>query len=138
MVCGYNYLTMHTKLFKQTFLLFCVIAILKFVGDMLYLFDSLWWYDIVLHFLGGGLVAMAVFVIWNIFKLPILKNNTMVFFVIIFSLIMSVLWEYYELYFGLTTLSDGLVYRFDTTKDLIMDILGIFCGIFYSFKLKNE
>jgi hypothetical protein len=131
---------MKTKLFKSAFLILCVIGLLNMIGTGLYLYDTVWWYDIVLHILSGFLVAITVFIIFNFFKpLAVTPRRKVIFVAIISVFIVGVLWELYELYFRMTFLSDGVVYVFDTTKDIIDDMLGGFIGALYSIKiLKNN
>ena len=51
-----------------------------------------------------------------------------------FAILVGVLWEIFELHFGITLLSDGIIYIRDTASDLIMDISGGLLGVVYSYK----
>ena len=61
------------------------------------------------------------------------KNRT-VSLVIVMALIIGLLWEVYEIYFGLTFFSDGIIYVRDTASDLILDTCGGFFGALYSYR----
>ena len=89
---------------------------------------AIWWYDIVMHFLGGCLIVSILFWIdrWR-------ETNLATTFARIFLWIMAVgaAWEIYELYFGLTFI-DARGYRFDTVLDLIMNVTGAAAAYFFT------
>jgi hypothetical protein len=117
----------------------CIIGILNYIGDVLHLFDLLPGYDVVLHLLAGSLVGMAVFLFWNFFTLAQMSRGKMIVLAVSCALVVGIIWECYELYFGITFLSDGVAYFFDTGKDLTMDVVGGFLGALHSLLvLKNE
>ena len=109
-----------------------VVGVLEVVTSMLYLHWSLWWVDIVLHFLGG--MCVALFVLWissaklDLKKWPLSK---ILFITLAGAIFVGILWEIYELFFGLTFLSDGMRYFSDTASDLIMDFVGGIFGFLY-------
>jgi hypothetical protein len=93
---------------------------------------SIWWYDDVLHFVGG--LGLGVFAIWLIYDSKLLKPLDWPFFftaVIItsFAVFGGVLWEFFEFLFdkfiGYKSYADiaqlGLE---DTMADLFFDLLG--------------
>lgn len=115
------------------------VGFLNFVADKLYLHWSLWWIDIILHFLGGFCVAL--FVLWFATAKSNLQNwsNRKILLTALFSAILvGIVWEIYELYFGLTFLSDGMSYFADTSKDLTMDLVGGIFGFFYTTNLLKK
>ena len=134
----YNEYMIHTKLFKDAFIFLCIVGFLNYIGDTLYLFDSIPGYDVVLHLLGGSLIAMAVFIAWDFFKLPKLSRNKMILVTILIALVIGIVWECYELYFGITFLSDGARYFADTAKDLTMDLVGGFFGFLWATHLLKK
>ena len=90
----------------------------------------------VVHFLAGGVVAMATLLFWpHINKVKIHTTSQIIFVAIMGTIIIGLLWEIYELYFHITFLSDGIMYTTDTISDLLMDISGGFVGAVYSLKL---
>lgn len=129
----------HKKLFKKAFLVLLIVGILNFIGVQLYFYDSIWWYDIVQHMLSGSLIAMGTFLLWNFFlPFTITHKKKMIIIALISTLIVGAIWEWYELHFGLTFLSDGAIYVFDTTKDMIDDLIGGFFGSLYAIKVLNK
>ncbi|KKR31860.1 MAG: hypothetical protein UT65_C0015G0022 [Parcubacteria group bacterium GW2011_GWF2_39_8b] len=128
-----------TKLFKQAFLLLFVVGILNLVGTELYLYWTLWWYDIILHFLSAGVVSLATIVFFRIFLGKRLSGQTLIKYAVFCALVVGIIWEIYELYFEMTYLSDGMIYVTDTVSDLIMDIAGGLLGSIYAIRLvKNN
>jgi hypothetical protein len=126
------------RLFKQTFFLLIVIGILNWIGTELYLYWTVWWYDMLLHFLSGFSVGLAAVWLWGkLFSVQMHFWKTIVF-ALFGSLIIGVLWEAYELYFGITLFSDGISYVTDTLSDLTLDICGGFFSGLYAFRLLNS
>lgn len=130
---------MQTKLFKTAFAILFALGFLVIVGDKLYLVDSLWWYDIILHNLGGALISLTVLLFWNYFwpaSLP--SRGKTIFLVTLIALVIGIIWEKYELLAGITFLSDGMAYVLDTAKDLTDDVLGSFLGAIYGLYLLKK
>ncbi len=137
---GYYYPMMSQRLFKRAFLVLLVTAVLNWFVSMMYLHWTIWWIDIILHFLGG--LSVALFFLWfcaTKFDLKNWSSRKILFAVLGCVILVGVLWELYELYFGLTFLSDGLSYFADTFSDLIMDVVGGLTGFLYiQLLLKNN
>ena len=123
------------ELFKRAFWILVLVGVLNIISVKLYLHWSLWWIDIILHFLGG--LCVALFALWFSSGKSDLKNwsqKKILFVALTSAICVGILWELYELYFGLTFLSDGARYFVDTAKDLTMDFVG---GIFGFFWINN-
>jgi len=116
-----------------------VLAVLYFFDVQFYLDWIYWWYDMVLHFLGG--VTVGLFALWGFEHFsdfnPQSKVRVLIWGVVL-VLIVGVLWEWFELYVGFTMLDDGMEYVVDTISDLILDTLGAILTLVYGFKLKDE
>ena len=127
------------QLFKQAFWTLFVLAFLEVVTSRLYLQWSIWWVDIVLHFFGG--LAVSLFALWIFSSRSDLKNwsqQKIVLIALSSAIIIGIVWEFYELYFGMTFLSDGITYFISTSYDLIMDLVGGVLGVFYTNNLLNK
>ncbi len=98
------------------------------------IYDTVWWYDIPMHFLGG--LWLFLFGLWvvNTQYGNIFLRHTSVKSLIFFVLVIGVLWEIHEIVFGFMHFSDP-GYFFDTFKDLTMDIIG---ALFGSVFIKGE
>ena len=101
-----------------------LIAILYPLAFAYLLFWNFWWYDLLLHFLGGAFVVF--FARWSLFAAPqsvkILARLQPLFFFLAMTLIVGVLWEFFEYAADLTYAVRG--YWFDTYTDLLMDTFG--------------
>ncbi len=128
-----------SKLFKQTFTLLLVILVLYFLAEVLYLQWTVWWYDVVLHLLSGLCAGMAfVFFVTHYDVYDIGKTKKLLNQGIFFVLIIGLLWEIYELKFGLTSFSDGVYYYRDTVSDIVADVCGGLFGILYGVKVAKS
>ena len=101
-----------------------LIGAMHLAGLYLYLY-WVWWYDIVMHFLGGAWVALAS--AWLLFysgffqRRPVTSKNI---FLVTFSsvLVIGVGWEVFEYIFDIAVVGEN--YVSDTTMDFIMDFIG--------------
>jgi len=100
------------------------IAILYPLAFAYLLFWNLWWYDILLHFLGGAFVVAVAR--WSLASAPpsVLRLSRLrpLLFYIVITFFIGVLWEFFEFAADLTYVHSG--YWVDTCTDLIMDMLG--------------
>lgn len=100
------------------------IAILYPLAFAYLLFWNLWWYDLLLHFLGGAFVVAVVR--WSLFAASpgaaLLSRVRPFFFYLATTLFIGILWEFFEYAANLTFVQSG--YWLDTYTDLIMDISG--------------
>lgn len=128
-----------TSLFKHTFALLFLIGVLNFIGNKLYLSWTVWWFDVFLHFFSGACVGMATILAWNYFSgTPVTDKLKMIFIAFIGTLTIGLLWEIFELYFGITFLADGIFYIRDTVSDLLMDMSGGFFGVLYAYRILSK
>ena len=116
------------------FLLVIAIAVLHLLAIQELYYWTIGWYDIMMHFLGGFWVA--IFVLWfdSWHTLPIRPNT--LFRIVGAVILVGILWEVYELVFGMTFVSDG-GYVMDTTQDFIMDAIGGVVGWFVALKYSS-
>ena len=135
-----------TRLFKHFFVLLLAVAILNFLASTFYLYWTFWWFDMMVHFLAGGVVAMVVILILDskgsTLEIPKVEpwytKIKMIFWSVAGALLVGIIWEIYEVHFGITFLSDGIAYVRDTSSDIIMDICGGFFGSLYAHKMINK
>lgn len=99
-----------------------LIAFLHISALQFYLYWSLWWFDILMHFLGGAWVAAAV--LWCLLLSGYVHTRWRPFrTAVCLTIIVGILWEIYEYAFGMT-LVEHEAYVFDTALDLVMDMIG--------------
>ena len=94
---------------------------LNFIALTFYLYWSISWYDIMMHFLGGLMTGVLAMWFWG------LEERSVSSFLLLFASVMIVggAWEVFEYVNDLTFSTQE--YKIDTIVDLVMDGLG---GIF--------
>ena len=105
------------------FIFFTNNVILKF-----YWYYSIWWLDMLMHFLGGfwvGLFFVYVFYNKNTFSKQLLA-------VIFCVLLFGILWEFFE--FFMNVIAHDSFDILDTLSDIFFDLAGGFSAIFYCYK----
>ena len=118
-------------LFALQALLLLVIGILYVFGLTYYLFWRLWWFDIVLHTMGGLWVVLATG--WLMLRYSVPPRILPLLGVLI---CISVAWEFFELLTGFRREDN---YAFDTGLDLVMDLIGGAVGyLLISFQKPKE
>lgn len=76
------------------------------------------WFDSVSHLIGGfGIFFVLAYVLSFIGKKPSLLS------IILLTLFIGIIWELFELKYGITVISSR-TYTFDTSSDLVFDIVG--------------
>jgi len=123
-------------LLKEIAVLSIIIAVFHYLCLVLFLYWTVWWSDIVMHFLGGLIIGLiSIFIFYTSGLINLKKENTLIVFIttIGFVLIVGMSWELWEIFAGLTSI---LKDQTDTIIDLIMDIVGALASIFY-FKNKT-
>ncbi len=100
------------------------VMVLDRVAQINYLYWTYWWYDIMMHFLGGFLVAgVALWVFVRFSKGDARDARRALYVAIATGIIVGVGWECFEFIFkvpqvGVTNLAA------DTALDLVMDVVG--------------
>ncbi len=116
------------KLFKRIVFLMLFIFLANNVALELYWYYSIWYFDMLMHFLGGlweGLFFIYVFYVRK-------QILTHLFSIILFVLLIGILYEVFE--FFLSVISHDPFSILDTTSDIFFDLLGGSFAILYFFK----
>ena len=109
------------------------IAVLHVVALAFYFYWTLWWFDVLQHFLAGFWIVLLTF--WIVFRLrpsfisPFINTPaTFLILALIGAFAVGLGWEIFEytiqVYFAEN-------YVFDTISDLAMDVIGAFAGYIY-------
>src|SRR3989338_1331844 len=99
------------RLLRDIAVLVCIIAALQFTAISFHLYWTFWWYDIILHFLGGIFVGLLI--LWFRFfsgYFGVHQHTSEVstfFFIVIATLIVGVGWEAFERALGQTWSVEG-------------------------------
>ena len=116
--------------------LVCVIVVMQGAAIAFSLYWTLWWYDIVLHFLGGvfiGLLVLWVRFLSGYIAAPLVWSKGRIFlFTLFWTLVIGIGWEVFEWLVGNTW--DMERYWLDTSIDVALDIIGGVVGWFYFVK----
>lgn len=114
---------MRLRLLLGILILSGIIFVLQDIALAEFLYWRWWWFDILMHFLGGVLVGALALFVSDLFKTPF----TLTF--VIFLVGIGVGWEVFERMFGLY---NAIGYWEDTILDLIMDTIGaliVYAGV---------
>ena len=113
------------------------IFVLYLVGISLYLDYTTWWFDMVLHFLGGFWVG-CFFIYLFARRVSLLNPSSRVIVnVILCVLFIALSWEAFEFYVN------NMIGRFpfsvsDTTSDVFLGLAGGVCSMLYFFKGRKQ
>jgi hypothetical protein len=114
-------ISIHTKLLLITF---ATLAALHILAIELSLYWHFWWFDIPMHFFGGVIVALGLYVLRDLrVPLPSLLYRRVPFLCAVLAVALS--WEAFELFAGIPIESDFVV---DTVTDLVMGVTGGLLG----------
>jgi len=100
-----------------------LIALLQFLATRYFLYWEFWWFDIVMHFLGGLFIGVSY--LWLLRfeasaqlqkRVPVLVSSFFAVFLV------GILWEIFEYVTGMYVETG---YTLDTMLDLTMDIVGM-------------
>lgn len=111
------------RYFIPSFLVMLVVVAFHWLGSLQDFYSTTEWYDFPMHFMGG--VWVALFTLWvlstqygaKLLRFLTIRN------LIVFVFVFGALWEVLELVLHFTNIHD-IGYLWDTTHDLIMDVLG--------------
>lgn len=123
------------RLFFRAVTLFLLVCVLEYFAEVFYFHWTIWWYDVILHHLGGACAGTAfLYSYYDLFKISKFNKQGAIKLVFLFVLFVGVVWEIYELIHGDSSFSDGVFYYRDTFSDLIADSAGGFFSVYFSFK----
>lgn len=117
------------KLAKLLIYLIFFILIADFLADKFYWNYSIWYFDIIMHLLGGfwvGLLFIYFFPHSNI-------STGLIFKILFFVLFIGIGWEIYEILVNDIIVQNPFDYL-DTISDICFDLSGGLCAILYLWK----
>jgi hypothetical protein len=124
---------MNRPLIKEIFWLSLLISVMHYAALKFFYYWTISWYDILMHLMGGFLIALiAIYILINFFHSAILEDKKITAILILsFVLIVGLGWELWELFLGFT---DVIADRFDTLIDILMDFIGGYFAFLYNKK----
>ena len=130
---------------KAIILLFVAIFSLNALGIGFDFYEMFWWYDVLLHFSGGVLIALVV-INWPKFDKQFFTKKQKIIFILMVVLIIGLACEIMEqIIQGLLYISyyEGMILKQlnagitpDSFSDLMMDFIGGFVASFFFLKKK--
>jgi hypothetical protein len=117
---------MKHRLLWLTFGLIALTGALHFVGSVFYLYWGSFWFDGLMHFLGGVVVGLLFLWIWfasGVFEKSFPTKREAMAAAVVFAMIVGIGWEVFEYVYGIA-MQDGLNYPADTFHDIAFDFLG--------------
>jgi len=128
---------------KKSFLILLVVLvylifILDIVANQYFLYWRFWWFDIVMHFLGGFWIALLsyyLFFLSNYFT-KISKKVSVFAVSLTIVLVIGILWEAFEYIMKVSIQQSN--YILDTSLDLLMDTSGWLVAYIFLLKVKNK
>lgn len=114
----------NTPLYAALFIAVVFLA-LHLAALNLYFYWTIWWYDVLMHFVAGVVGGLAAY--WVLFRSHvrlrrIASLKTALWSACLAMLIVGVGWEVFEYKNGLSDSQEG--YVLDTMNDLILDVSG--------------
>lgn len=101
-----------------------VVLTLDRIAQDNYLYWAYWWYDIMMHFLGGFLVAgIALWFLARFSDESMRTARRALYVAIITAIIIGIGWEIFEYFSGALLQQNGSIVG-DTALDLVMDVVG--------------
>lgn len=120
------------SLFSYSAFFIILIFVLNFIANKLYLYSSLFYFDMIMHFLGGFWLGLIFF--WYFYDKVFPKFPTKYFIYIMIGVFtVGFIWELYEIVVNASFAKDIFNLR-DTISDLICDTVG---GLVSYFGLKK-
>lgn len=113
--------------YLPAFFVLFLTGLLHFIGAQYFLYWHFWWFDILLHFLGGVWVAATCFWLYyfsGLVKVQVISPRYFFLVPFVGALIVGVAWEVFEYLTGLTFVIPGIDYKVDTICDIGMDVIG--------------
>lgn len=125
------------SLLYLSFILVITLAGLHFLAEAFYLYWTYWWYDWVLHFIGGLSIGLVIY--WVLFDSGLWGRRAETVLVPVLSvltclLLIGVAWEIMEYVYGITD-SHEAKYFDDVMHDLIADAAGAILAALIGVKM---
>ena len=110
------------KISSITIALLLILLFMHVYGMYAHLYTIFWFYDIIVHILGGVCVALSLYCFGLFFNISALKK---IWVITVLTFAAGLAWEVFEVYYDIAGHPFGTgAYIFDTIKDLIDDTLG--------------
>jgi len=106
------------------FILSIILVMLNHYAGVYFLYWRFWWFDIVMHFLGGSIISLLSIYIYKSFfgDFNDRRSIIVISFSLVFVFIVAIFWEVFEFFMDSNIKEAN--YFLDTITDILMAILG--------------
>ena len=120
------------RLLKRILYLIFFILVANFIADKFYWYFSIWYFDMIMHFLGGFWLGLAYL---YFFPLKTLSFNfsQSIYKILVFVFLVGLGWEVFELLFN-NIIAQNPFNLLDTSSDIFFDLAGGVFAILYFLK----
>lgn len=127
---------MNLKLLIPIFLSSFLILELHIQALSSFLYWKYWWFDNLIHLLGGFTIALIVLFYAERFSyLKLARQTKFLFFALVGALVASVFWEIFEFKAGIVFVASN--YTLDTFLDISMGLTGALIGGVFAHKVRK-
>jgi len=116
------------KLTKRLIYLIFFILVINFLANKFYWYYSVWYLDMIMHFLGGFWLGLLF-----LYFSSIQKDLNSIVRILLFVLFIGIGWEIYEVLVNDIFARNPFNFL-DTISDIFFDLSGGACAILYYFK----
>ncbi len=125
----YNWRMDRKKLTERLVYIIVLIFILNFVANKFFWYSSIWYFDMIMHTLGGFWVGLMSFYIFSIQRVSL----KLTYKILLYVLFIGVGWEVFEALVNNVIAQNSFNYL-DTISDIFFDLSGGAMAILYSLK----
>jgi len=119
------------KLLKRLIYLILFIFLANFLADKFYWYYTIWYFDMLMHFLGGFWLGLVFFYLFP--PKESFLNYSAILKILLFVLLIGVGWEVFEIIFN-NMLAHMSFNTLDTFSDVFFDLSGGGLAILYFLK----
>lgn len=117
------------KLIKRLIFLILLLFVINFFANKLYWYSSIWYFDMIMHFLGGFWIGLLYIYFHNKESVSL----RFVFKILLFTFLIGVGWEIFEILVN-DVIAQNPFNTLDTFSDLFFDLAGGGISILYFLK----
>ncbi len=114
------------KFLIRLLLLILSIFLLNYLAMSFYWYSSIWYFDMIMHFLGGIWLGLAFIWLFKIEKI----SFKLILKIILGVLLISILWEVFEIILD-KNITGNSFNTLDTISDISFDLAGGFFAVLY-------
>jgi len=121
------------NLFKRILYLILFIFVANYLANKFYLYSSIWYFDMIMHFLGG--LWLGLLVIWFLYS-EITSSGfslKLILKILLGVFLIGVFWEIFEIIFN-NIIAQSPFNTLDTISDIFFDLAGGTFAVLYCFR----